>query len=177
MPIAVGLLFIGIAVLMAALPNRDSEADSGNEQFSFAPLSVNYPAPDLSLENIDGRTESLTDYQPNVILVNNWAIWCPPCKAEMPVLEGYYEDHAKEGFMIVAVEAGDARGPVSQFAQDYRLKFQVWLDPNTTSLKAFGNGNLPNSYVIDRHGTVRYAWTGQVNRPMLEKYVTPLLAE
>ncbi len=174
---AVGLFFIGIAILLLALPNQHSDADSGTEQYSSVPASVSFSAPELSLENINGKTESLADYRPNVVLVNNWATWCPPCKAEMPVLERYYEDHSKEGFMIIAAEAGDAKEPVSQFAQEYHLEFQVWLDPTTASLKAVGNGNLPNSYVIDRSGTVRYAWTGQVNRAVLEKYVTPLLTE
>jgi len=176
-PIAIGLVLVSIAIIMLAMPNRESDAGSGNEQFSLAPLAVNFPAPDLSLENINGKTESLTDYRSNVVLVNNWATWCPPCKAEMPLLEEYYEDHAEEGFMIIAVEAGEAKESVAQFAQSHGLKFQVWLDPTTDSLKAFGNGNLPNSYVIDRSGTVRYAWTGQVNQAMLEKYITPLLKE
>lgn len=79
--------------------------------------------------------------------------------------------------MIIAIEAGDAKDAVSQFAQSYNLNFQVWLDPDGSSLKAFGNGSLPNSYVIDRLGIVRYAWTGEINLAMLEKYVTPLIAE
>lgn len=176
-PIAIGMFFIGLAIVMLALPNSKSNAGSGAEQFSGGPLSVSFSAPDLSLENLNGKTESLADYRQKIVLVNNWAIWCPPCKEEMPILEGYYEEHANEDFMIIAVEAGDAKDVVSEFAQAYRLKFQVWLDPSNTSLKAFGNGNLPNSYVIDRQGMVLYTWTGEVNRAMLEQYVTPLLTE
>jgi peroxiredoxin len=177
-PIAFGLFFIGLAMVMLALlnpKNKDAGVEQG--QFSGGMVSVSFSAPDLSLENTNGKTESLADYRQKVLLVNNWATWCPPCKAEMPILEAYYEDHAREGFMIIAVEAGDAKDTVSQFSQNYKLTFQVWLDPDTASLKAFGNGNLPNSYVIDREGVVRYAWTGEVNRALLEKYVSPLLAE
>lgn len=161
-------------MVMLALPDRQSSADAGP---GLEPLAVRFTAPDLALENINGKTESLVDYHQQVVLVNNWAIWCPPCKAEMPVLESYYEDHAEEGFTIIAVEAGDTRETVSKFAESYRLKFQVWLDPDTAALRAFGNGNLPNSYVIDRQGTVRYTWTGEVDRGTLEKFVTPLLTE
>jgi thiol-disulfide isomerase/thioredoxin len=173
-PLATGLLLIGISLIWLTLPNK-SGAEA--EQFSGGVLSVSFPAPQLSLENINGKPQSLADYRQKVVLVNNWATWCPPCKAEMPVLEAYYEDHAAEGFLIIAVEAGDAREAVSQFAYDYQLQFQVWLDPNGASLRAFGNGNLPNSYVIDRSGTARYTWTGEVNRTTLEKYVTPLLRD
>jgi len=174
-PMAIGLFLIGFAILLVASPKSQRNADALSS--SVVPVPVNYAAPELSLENINGKTESLADYRNNVVLVNNWATWCPPCKAEMPTLAAYYDEHNAEGFMIIAIEAGDPVDAVLQFAQSYDLKFQVWLDPNSESLKAFGNGNLPNSYVIDRTGTIRYAWTGEVNRAMLEKYVTLLLAE
>lgn len=176
-PVALGLALLALAMIWLALSGHGAEAKNEPDGPSAAPLSVSFPAPDLSLENVQGKSESLAEYRSNVVLVNNWAIWCPPCKAEMPVLEAYYEDHASKGFMIVAVEAGDAREDVRRFAQSYGLTFQVWLDPHGAALRAFGNGNLPNSYVIDRQGTVRYAWTGEVDRSTLEKYVTPLLAE
>jgi cytochrome c biogenesis protein CcmG, thiol:disulfide interchange protein DsbE len=174
LPFGVGFLLIGLAVVLLASPKSDSQAAG---QSSVVPINVNFTAPALSLQNINGQTESLSDFKGNVVLVNNWATWCPPCKAEMPTLAAYYNEHSPEGFTIVAIEAGEPLESVAQFANDYNLKFSVWLDPDGASLKAFGNGNLPNSYVIDRSGTVRYAWTGEISRDMLEKYVTPLLAE
>lgn len=172
-----GLFFIGIAVLLFSSGNTKGTPEVGADLNSPSLLSVNFPAPVLSLENLNGKIESLADYREQVVLINNWATWCPPCKAEMPVLEAYYEDHAGQGFTIIAIEAGEPKNIVSEFVEEYNLKFQVWLDPNGASIKAFGNGNLPNSLVIDRTGTVRYAWTGEVNRDTLEKYVTPLLDE
>ena len=171
---AFGLALIGFALLFMALPKNESKADS---LYSVVPAPVNYTAPELSLKTIDGTAESLADYRQDIVLVNNWATWCPPCKAEMPVLAAYYNEHHSEGFTIVAIEAGDSADVVSPFVQNYGLKFTVWLDPKGASLRAFGNGNLPNSYVIDRAGTVRYAWTGEISQPMLEKYLTPLLTE
>lgn len=175
-PLVAGLSFIGIAILMLTSGNAKGNAAS-ERQYGTVPMEVNFPAPALALESINGKTESLADYQGQIILVNNWATWCPPCKAEMPTLEAYYENHADEGFVIIAVEAGEPKDVVSQFATDYGLQFQVWLDPEGASTRAIGNGNLPNSFVIDRTGTVRYAWTGEINQEMLEKYVTPLLSE
>ncbi|MEP7136407.1 MAG: TlpA disulfide reductase family protein [Chloroflexota bacterium] len=172
-PMGIGIFLIVIAILFVASPKSQSGSESSS---SVVPVPVNYAVPELSLQNINGKTESLADYRDKVVLVNNWATWCPPCKAEMPTLAAYYNAHHAEGFMIIAVEAGDSLEPVSQFAQSYNLKFSVWLDPEGASLKAFGNGNLPNSYVIDRSGTVRYAWTGEIDQAMLEKYITPLLA-
>ncbi len=172
--VVIGLVLVGFAILAMALPRTTANLEGRN---SIVPAKVNYAAPELSLQNIHGETRSLADYRHNVLLVNNWATWCPPCKAEMPTLSAYFNEHHDDGFMIIAIEAGDAVDGVSQFAENYGLKFQVWLDPGNASLKAFGNGSLPNSYVIDRAGMVRYAWTGEVNKATLEKYVTPLLAE
>jgi peroxiredoxin len=173
-PTLLGLSLIGIAILSLASQNAEGQAAGLS---SVVPVKVNFAAPKLSLQNINGETESLADYRDHVVLVNNWATWCPPCKAEMPTLTAYFNEHTSEGFMIIAIEAGDPVQGVSQFAESYGLKFAVWLDPHGASLKTFGNGTLPNSYVIDRAGTVRYAWTGEINRAMLEKYITPLLAE
>ena len=172
-PIAVGLLLMGFAIILAtASPKTEGDAARSN---SVVPMEVNYAAPELSLQNINGETESLADYHNQVVLVNNWATWCPPCKAEMPTLVAYHNEHNVDGFSVIAVEAGEPLDAVSPFVKSFEMTFPVWLDPNGASLRAFGNGTLPNSYVIDRTGTVRYAWTGEINKAMLEKYVTPLI--
>ena len=173
-----GLILAGIGLYVFLIGLRkDAASLPAAEALSVQPAAVHYPAPELQLQNINGRTEALADYRQNIVLVNNWATWCPPCKAEMPTLESYYEDHAPEGIMVIAVEAGGARDDVLPFVQKYGLKFQVWLDPKTASMAVFRNSNLPSSYVIDRTGTIRYAWTGEISRAMLEKFVTPLLKE
>lgn len=171
---AIGLLLISFAFLAMVSPKTEQSTESQN---SVVPLKVNFAAPELSLQNINGETEILADYHGQVVLVNNWATWCPPCKAEMPTLVAYHNEHNADGFSVIAVEAGEPLDTVVQFADSYKMSFPVWLDPNGASLRAFGNGTLPNSYVIDRSGTVRYAWTGEINKEMLEKYVTPLIAE
>ena len=167
-----GLFFLLVAVL-TLIYNANKNA---LQDISIVPMKVNYPAPELALGNIKGKTEALADFKGKVVLVNNWATWCPPCRAEMPTLVAYYNAHASAGFSIVAIEAGDSQSEVQQFADDYKMAFHVWLDPNGKALYAFKNSSLPNSYVIDRSGIVRLSWTGEINREMLEKYVTPLLS-
>ena len=173
-PVVVGAFLVLFAVMALTPPREESDTVSQN---SVVPMTVNYAAPELSLQNIEGETESLADYRDKVILVNNWATWCPPCKAEMPTLVAYHNEHSTDGFSVIAIEAGEPVELVSQFAQSFEMSFPVWLDPEGKSLNAFRNGTLPNSYVIDRTGTVRYAWTGEISKAMLEKYVTPLITE
>jgi len=174
LPVVLGGLLVVFAILAMASPKTENSTTAHN---SVVPQKVDYTAPKLSLQNLNGVAESLADYRGQVVLVNNWATWCPPCKAEMPTLVAYHNDHMVDGFSVIAVEAGEPLDVVSQFATSYQMSFPVWLDPNGEALRAFGNGTLPNSYVIDRTGTIRYAWTGEISREMLEKYVTPLIAE
>lgn len=168
------LILVGV-VLFAILKSPNAASASDVIQNSVVPMAVEFPAPPLALENIRSGVEVLTDFQGQVVLVNNWATWCPPCKAEMPSLQKYYAAHSKEGFTIIAINAGDGKPDVEQFVKDYGLTFNVWLDPDGAALNAFRNGNLPNSYVLDRTGIVRYAWTGEISYEMLEKYVTPVI--
>jgi thiol-disulfide isomerase/thioredoxin len=167
-----GLLVLGIAVLLY-IPKTTSPANDSN--YSVIPIEVEFNAPEVALKDLNGQAGSLSAYRGKVILVNNWATWCPPCKAEMPALQAFYEAHKTQDFVLIAIEAGETASEVANFVNQYGLTFNVWLDPDNISLDAFHNQALPNSYVIDKVGIVRLAWSGAINQEMLEKYVGPLL--
>jgi peroxiredoxin len=169
----VGLFLIGGAVIFYLLDLQQKALDT--TQFVLPPAQVNYPAPKLSLTALDEASVSLADYQGKVVLVNNWATWCPPCQTEMPELQSYYRKHINDGFVVVAIESGEDAATVAQFARTYELSFPIWLDPHGRAVDAFKNWDLPSSYVIDRDGNVKLSWTGPVNRATLEQFVTPLL--
>ncbi|OGO41331.1 MAG: hypothetical protein A2W36_04615 [Chloroflexi bacterium RBG_16_58_14] len=171
--IGAGLLVLGVVALVA-LPRPDILA---SDELSAIPVEVDYPAPELNLNDLQGNPVSLADHLGQVVLVNNWATWCPPCKAEMPALQAYYRDYREQGFTIIAIDAGETKEDVDAFVISYNLTFPVWLDPTQVATVVFRNPGLPSSYVIDREGGVRLAWTGAISHKMLEKYVTPLVEE
>lgn len=173
--IAAGIFLLG-AGLIPLLANAQQKALDSAAPI-FPPTTTDYPAPQLALTDLQGKPVSIEDYRGQVILVNNWATWCPPCKTEMPELQAYYTAHAAEGFVVVAIESGEPADQVASFVQEYGMAFPVWLDPQGTALEIFQNWNLPSSYVIDRDGIIRLAWTGAINQATLEQYVTPLLEE
>jgi peroxiredoxin len=173
--IGIGFLLIGTAVLISNPQPKDIR--SSPDQYSTIPLEVNYPAPEINLTDLSSENVNLKSYQNRIVLVNNWATWCPPCKAEMPTLEAYYQAHAEEGFLIIAIESGESIVEVADFVEKYAISFPVWIDRDGIALDAFSNWNLPSSYVIDRNGTIRLSWTGEISLAMLEKYVTPLINE
>src|SRR4030042_680726 len=167
--IGVGLIVLGL-VAAGVIAKVDSSYD-----YSVIPSAVNFPAPELSLNNLDGERVSISDFQQQVLLINNWATWCPPCRDEMPTLVKYFNEHNEQRFMLIGIDAGDPIGEVEQFVEEYDITFPILLDPNNKSLIVFNNENLPSSYVIDRKGNVVLAWTGPISKGTLEKYITPLI--
>ncbi len=158
----------------------ETEAGSATEatDFSSIPANVRFDAPELTLNDLNGVPHSLSDYRGRIVLVNLWATWCPPCAAEMPSLQQFYEQHRQEGFVVVAVEDGDPTAQVAAFVDRYHLTFPVWIDPTyEATSRAFKTPSLPSSFVIDRGGTVRLMWLGAISAVNLEKYLTPLIKE
>lgn len=171
------LIFLGLGLILIAYAAyyllREARPPS---TLTAVPARVNYPAPELSLTDVDGTPTSLADYRGQVLLVNLWATWCPPCKEEMPALETFYRRHADEGFTIIAINDGDPAPEVVKFVEDYGLTFPVWLDPTYIATeRSFKTLNLPSSFVIDRQGHVVLSWVGGINLQTLEQYVTPVL--
>jgi peroxiredoxin len=174
--IGVGLIVIAIAIVIFMPKDGDTSAASAPVEIpASVPGEMNFPAPELTLTNMQDQTVTLADYRGQWVLVNNWATWCPPCRAEMPELNAYYEAHKEDGFVLIGVSSGDTKAQITDFIQEYGLSFPMWQDPTSTSLRAFRMEYLPSSFVIDPSGTVRLAWTGAVSLATLEKYVTPLL--
>ena len=174
--IGLGLILAGAAAIL--LLSRPAQGPQLNTDLLTIPAEVNYAAPELSLKDVLGNLASLAGLRGQVVLVNLWATWCPPCKEEMPALQGYFEKHQDQGFVIVAINDGDPRPDVVQFVEDYHLTFPVWLDPTYIATeRAFNTSNLPSSFVIDREGIVRLRWVGGITASTLESYVTPIITE
>jgi len=172
-------LLLGLGLILIAASIYFIVQDTPDQtELLVVPVRVNFASPELTLTDIDGVTHSLADYRGQVVLVNLWATWCPPCKAEMPTLQTFHDKYLDKGFTVIAINDGDPTPDVLQFVDDYELTFPVWLDPTYTATEdAFKTMNLPSSYIIDREGTVRLSWVGEISNKMLEKYVTPIIKE
>jgi peroxiredoxin len=177
--IGVGLILFGLAAIVL-LPKTGGEAPSKGpaaNEVSAIPAAVDYPAPDLRLTDLDGHPVSLADQLGKWVLVNNWATWCPPCKAEMPTLQAYFDDHREQNFTLIAIESGEPAEQVAEYVDKNNLHLPVWPDPEQKVYDLFHNISLPASWLIDPQGQVRLAWFGAIDRETLEKYITPLLEE
>lgn len=170
-----GLVLIGLVGAIMLVTSHPAKSDSS--PVAPVPVTLGFPAPQLELTDLNGQAVSLADFRGRYVLLNNWATWCPPCRAEMPVLEAFYRDHRERGFILIAVEAGDPPEMVQEFVDRYQISFPVWLDPENQALRGFANNALPSSYLIDPEGQVILGWSGAVTRAALDSHVAPLLVD
>ena len=132
-------------------------------------------APDFQLPSLTGEPITLSDYQGQVILVNTWATWCPPCKAEMPAIHEFYQLHQNDGFVVLAINSQEDAATVQRFINAQGFTFPVLLDTQASVLNQYKVRGLPTSFVIDRDGVIRYVHTGAITPQQLEDAISPLL--
>ena len=118
------------------------------------------PAPALELPDLEGVARNLADWRGQVVLVNFWATWCPPCLEEMPSLQRLAERLRGQPFAVVAVNVAETERRVAHRAKQMGLDFPVLLDADGAAFKAWGGKGLPTSVLIDRSGAIRYLGLG-----------------
>jgi len=171
--VAVTLIIVGVGSLLWM--GRQSATSASQPSNSGAQASGDMAAPDFTLFSPEGEEISLSDYEGQVILVNWWATWCPPCKAEMPAIHAFYETHQADGFVVLAVNSQEGASTVKSFIQDNGFTFPVLLDSQGQVMDRYHVRALPTSFIIDRHGLIQHIQTGEISPQQLEAIVEPLL--
>ena len=158
-----------ILVSILLIATHQAEADTINVAIKGKAIG------DFTLQDINGQTVHLSDYQGKTVMLNGWATWCPPCRAEMPDLEQYYRNHKEDNFVILAINAAEPQEQAAAFAQFAGLTFPVLLDPDAAILSAMGINGFPTSILIDPQGTVKHIHIGMFQAQDLEKEISPFL--
>ena len=151
-------IVVGIVVLLLA-----GGLFAGVKVFAddLYPVAVGSKAPAFTAKDIhSGAVRTIADYRGDVVLLNIWATWCEPCKIEMPSMEELYRAYGPRGLHIVAVSIDDAAGDdsIRAYAKDLGLTFEILHDPTHEIEKAYQTTGYPESFVIDRTGTIRRKW-------------------
>jgi thiol-disulfide isomerase/thioredoxin len=143
-----------------------------------ATLHEGKPAPALEAKLLDGKSFSLQDAAGKVVVINFWATWCAPCRAEMPALDAFYRKHRDEGLVVLAVsmDEPDSEARVRDVMKAF--SFPAALGPQSDFKGYVRIWRLPLTFVVDRSGVLRKNdWYGDpgIDEALLERTVTPLL--
>jgi len=135
-------------------------------------------APTVSFASLDGVPRDLSSLKGQVVLVNFWATWCPPCRAEMPGFEKVYAAKHADGFTVIGVSMDEAPpAQVQSFIEDHDITYPIAM-ATADVVSAFGNVNsYPTSFLIDRAGRIRYTVQGIFAEVTLRAAVDRLLEE
>ena len=120
-------------------------------------------APPLALSDLAGQAHTLADYRDRVVLMNFWATWCEPCRAEMASIQKLQERLAGRPFTVLLVNYGEARARVADFANRGPIGATILLDPNQDAPRAWRVRVLPSSFLIGLDGRVRYGVIGEID--------------
>jgi len=133
-------------------------------------------APNFQLEDINGKTVSLSDYRGKVVLVNFWATWCPPCRMEIPHFIALQNEYKDKGFVILGL-AGDDEGikVVKPFAEKNRINYPILLQDNKVADDFGGIVGIPTSFLIDTQGKIVKKYFGYTETAVIKKDMESLL--
>ncbi|MBG9590718.1 TlpA disulfide reductase family protein [Cytobacillus firmus] len=134
-------------------------------------------APDFELTDMEGNPVKLSDYRGKAVLLNFWASWCPPCRAEMPHMEKLYKKYKDKKFDILAVNLTNTEknnGDAEKFVKELGLTFTIPMDVKGTVGADYNIMAYPTSYFIDSDGVIREKVLGALNEEYMEKEIKKL---
>jgi len=136
--------------------------------------AVDHPAPDFTLTRFDtGEKVRLSDLRGKPVIVNFWATWCRPCRAEMPALQATFERYG-EDLLVVGVDQGETGEVVGPFLDEFGITFPILMDEDMTVGRQYRILGLPTTFFIDSQGIVRGVHAGEINSAILAEGIVDM---
>ena len=157
-------------------PSSESTASSDIETLPTSTPATNeeeqilLEAPDFQLVNLEGDMVALSDHRGSVVLVNFWATWCPPCRAEMPLLQEF-ADRYDQDMVVFAVNSGEEEAVVRNFVETTGLNLLFLLDPTNSVATLYRVRGFPTSLFIDENGILQATHIGELDETLLLSYL------
>lgn len=145
------VIVIMLTVFLLSACNDSSKQSQQVQQTGL----VGKAAPALTLMDMQGKQVSLSQFKGQVVILNFWATWCPPCREEMPSMEKLYRDYKDSGLVMLAVNVEEnGLQAVSAFLKQRSYSFPILLDSENVAQNTFGVFRFPESFIIDRNGVI-----------------------
>jgi len=146
---------------------------AGEEKALNVAPKVGSIAPPFELADPSGERVSLEGLRGKPLILNFWATWCPPCRAEMPDLQAFYERNREVGLVVIGIDHGEDAKAVNEF--EPRITYSVLLDKDKEVSRKYHIFGLPSSFFIDRDGIIRTVWPGFMNAEIIEKNAAKII--
>ncbi len=125
--------------------------------------AIGHPAPDFTLPTLAGENVTLSDLAGQPVVLNFWASWCGPCRAEMPELQRLHDQLGEAGVTVLGVNQGESPETAAAFLQTLGLSFPAALDQRTGVSQQYLVNSLPTTFFIDRAGVIRATFIGPMS--------------
>jgi peroxiredoxin len=175
MPIAAALVALLLAETLAERDAISGRRDDTPPAVAFSPFTlIGSPAPDFELPLLDGTTFRLSDQRGDWLVVNFWATWCPPCRAEMPVFQALHKAPSEAAralgqVKVIAINRDESKATVQAFLDELKLDLPVALDAGGKVSNRYGVLSLPITYFVDSEGVVRHRHIGEISAELLDQ--------
>jgi cytochrome c biogenesis protein CcmG/thiol:disulfide interchange protein DsbE len=134
-------------------------------------------APDFTITNFSGETITLSDLEGNVVVVNFWASWCPPCREEAAYLEATWRKYQDQGVIFIGVDYADTETEAMAYLEEFDITYFNGPDLGTKISQAYNMQGVPETFVIDQNGAIRNVHIGPLYYPTLDEMIDALLQE
>jgi DsbE subfamily thiol:disulfide oxidoreductase len=176
--VLVAVLVVAAAVgAYALLLDRAGEgAPRGGGAAAGGPVAMNEPLPLLKGDAVSGGTLDLADYRGDVTVVNVWATWCGPCRQEQPGLVRTAKRYADQGVRFVGLNYQDNRAAAQAWVEEYKVPYESLFDEMGSYADDLGFPYLPDTYIVDAGGTIRWAIYGATSEAEVSELLDEVLA-
>lgn len=167
--VAAVLLFFAVALAQAMDTEEQETAVESEPVMKATTAEVNNKAPEFSLKTLDGKVKKLSDYKGKKVMINFWATWCPPCKAEMPAMQQLY-NQANGYFDILAINI-DPQNDVKGFVSENQLTFPILLDESGKANQDYSIISIPTTLLINEEGIIEKKHIGAMTLEQMEEFI------
>ncbi|MBU9674395.1 TlpA family protein disulfide reductase [Planococcus sp. CP5-4] len=178
--IIIGILLLAAIAIIAInffeedaqpVDTSSSSANAQDESLTEG-LSVGQAAPDFTLTDQNGETVKLSDYQGKKVILNFWATWCPPCRAEMPHMQEFHENNADGDVEVLAVnltaqDNGDEA--IQSFIDQFGLTFSIPMDETGSTAQTYQIRTVPTTYILNTKGEIAQKIVGPMDEQIMKE--------
>jgi peroxiredoxin len=134
-------------------------------------------APSFTVERLGGGTSGLDAYRGRIVVMNLWASWCPPCRAEMPDLQRLYQNYQARNVVVLGVDQGESGSRAGAFATSLGIHYPILIDPNQQYGRVYAALGMPTTIVVNPQGVVVQGFDGALSYDQMVAAIAPLVGK